>query len=317
MGFLVKSEKIQNSSGTPVKQKKTKGITSSRSLDGIPKSKSADYAQTRYVGTDGSSGNAVVKMSLKQRIRNARKKGLKGDVYDMQYLVEEGPLSFRSFGFVGGFWMILSSLLDFAEHDEDAYARLVTFSLWIIGFITIMIEGRPFHMQIPFVYDIICLFFSFLKYVWGRGFLYFVAGIFQFFLLTKYNIISGVYFMLLGAFSIVFGYRASVRLASLRNSISNKDEIKFMFHSFDKDRDGYLNVEEFRELLISMDEGLDHNDFVAAMGAVDMDNKQMVSYEDLEAWWEGYNDSDLPPGAGLCSCGRKSSCHHNDAHLMA
>ena len=90
-------------------------------------------------------------------------------------------------GFVGGFWMILSSLLVFTEHDEDAYARLVTFTLWVIGFITIMIEGRPLHMQSKLVYDIICLFVSFLKYVWGRGFLYFVAGIFQFYQKSLYK----------------------------------------------------------------------------------------------------------------------------------
>jgi hypothetical protein len=117
----------------------------------------------------------------------------------------------------------------------------------------------------------------------------------------------------------VFGYRASVRLAAIRNSITSKDDIKFMFHSFDKDRDGFLNIDEFREMMMAMDQGLDHNDFVAAMSAVDIDNKQKVSYEDLEVWWEGYNDSDLPPGVGICACSGRSSHNHKNnpnAHLM-
>jgi hypothetical protein len=319
MGLLVKSEKIQTGTSikttntnntnntTTTKMKMTKGVSFDQG--GVQSAKSTDSA---YASADKGP------LSIKQRIRSARKRGMRGDVYDLQYLVEEGPLSFRSFGFLGGFFMILASCLDFMETEEEPVSRLVTYNLWVAGLIIIQVEGRPFHLQIPIVYDFICLFFTFLQYVWGRGFLYFVAGVFQFFIFSKYNMISGVYFMILGAFSIVFGYRASVRLAGLRSSIQNKDEIKFMFHSFDKDRDGYLNSEEFRELLMAMGQNLDHNDFVAAMGAVDIENKQMVSYEDLENWWQGYNDNDLPPGAGLCvGCGPRQHSHNNNAHLMA
>ena len=102
--------------------------------------------------------------------------------------------------------------------------------------------------------------------------------------------------MLLGIFSIIFGYRASVKLAALRNNIANKADIKFLFHSFDKDRDGYLNAEEFREMLMSLDQGLDYNDFVAALSAVDGGNNQQVAFQDLEIWWESYARNDLPPG---------------------
>ena len=333
MGLLVKGEKLGSSNansnvGQPQKTYATTGNVKKMNSSLIAPQKSRDYSiqESRsgviksVTSQDFATTDKQEPRSLKEKIRVARKKGLRGDVHDMQYLVEEGPLSFRSFGFFGGFFMLLSSILDFTENDEDSYARLVTFNLWLIGFICIQIEGRPFHMQIPLVYNLICLFFSFLKYVWGRGFLYFLAGCFQFFLFTKYNIICGIYFMLLGVFSIIFGYRASVRLAALRNSVHNKDEIKFMFHSFDKDRDGFLNTDEFREMLIAMGQGVDHNDFVAAMSAVDIDNKQMISYADLEAWWEGYNDDDLPPGAGLCSnSGRtKTTTHVNNphAHLM-
>lgn len=105
--------------------------------------------------------------------------------------------------------------------------------------------------------------------------------------------------MLLGIFSIVFGYRASVKLASLRNNITNKADIKFLFHSFDKDRDGYLNPEEFREMLLSLDQGLDYNDFVAALSAIDAGNNQQVAFHDLEIWWESYTKKDLPPGTDV------------------
>ena len=38
--------------------------------------------------------------------------------------------------------------------------------------------------------------------------------------------VSGVFMMILGVVSIAVGYKASVRLAGLRNTISSKSEIK-------------------------------------------------------------------------------------------
>ena len=109
----------------------------------------------------------------------------------------------------------------------------------------------------------------------------------------------------------MFGYRASVKLASLRNSISSKADIKFLFHSFDRDRDGYLNPEEFREMLMSLDQTLNYNDFVAAMSAVDEGNNQRVAYEDLELWWDSFNKKDLPPGTSVY---RNMSMQRNPSH---
>jgi len=326
MGFLVKSEKIKG----PNEKKKSSRLGANYSRSNDTPSEDLEVARSHSFSrnhssrvlnvTKPSSRQSNLKpgfLPIKHKIRAARKKGFKGDVYDLQYLVEEGPLSFRSFGFFGGFFMILASALDFVETEGDSYHRLVSFNLWLIGFITIQVEARPFHLQIPVLYDMICLFFSFLRYVWGRGFLYFVAGCFQFFLFSKYNVISGVYFMILGAFSIVFGYRASVRLAGLRNTIGNRDEIKFMFHSFDRDRDGFLSMSEFREMLMAMDQDLDHNDFVAAVSAIDMDNNQMVSYEELEAWWESYHESDLPPGAAYVTRAFTPGSQASGTHLMS
>lgn len=311
MGLLVKSEKLQSSSDKKKNIVKNGFVSNSHSrsqdyghgqdsennrmvMVGKPQNQPPDYKR--------NSTPPQTQIPLKNRIRAARRRGLKGGVQDLRYLVEEGPLSFRSFGFFGGFFMILASALDFVEDgigDDTPMTKLVTFYLWFCGMLTIQLEGRPFHFQIKIVYNIICEFFNFLRYVWGRGFFYFFTGCIQFFLFTKYNMICGVYFMLLGIFSIVFGYRASVKLASLRNNITNKADIKFLFHSFDKDRDGYLNPEEFREMLLSLDQGLDYNDFVAALSAIDAGNNQQVAFHDLEIWWESYTKKDLPPGTDV------------------
>lgn len=317
MGFLVKTEKLETTAKAGPDKKSSfprpPPISNNRSTEVITLQKSKSQ--------DGQPKSE----SLKDKIRAARKRGMKGDVQDLRYLVEEGPLSFRSFGFIGGFFMILAAALDLIEDAADGtfepIAKFITFYLWLCGLTIVQLEGRPFHFQIPVVYETICAFFNFLRYVWGRGFFYFFTGCVQFFMFTKYNMICGGYFVALGVFSIVFGYRASVKLASLRNAISCQADIKFLFHSFDKDRDGYLDHEEFREMIMSLDQSLDYNDFVAAMSAVDSDNNQRVTYNDLESWWESYTKTDLPPGTKIyrsISMGKNpSKANGMDAYMMA
>lgn len=182
MGLLIKSEKLENDKRTyrsaPLKQDGQRNAT-----------------QIVVEKPRESTGNS----SLKNRIRAARKKGLRGDVHDLRFLVEEGPLSFRSFGFIGGFFMILAATLDFIEDQMDGeytpMAKLITFYLWFCGLLTIQLEGRPFHFQITMLYTVVCEFFNFLRFVWGRGFFYFFTGCIQFFLFSKYNMVCGVFFM--------------------------------------------------------------------------------------------------------------------------
>lgn len=283
------------------------------------RSKSDDYDHRRPRTEDryDLSFQNQKPLSLKEKIRAARKKGLNGDVQDVQYLVEEGPLSFRSLGFVGGFFMILATALDMLENMENILETSVSIFLFITGLIIIQLEARPFYMQSECIYRSICQLFSSLRYVWGRGFLYLVSGTMQLLLFSKWCMASGIYFILLGIFSVAFGYRASLKLCALRNSIGTKDEIKFMFHSFDSNRDGYLDMEEFRAMLRAMDQNLNNNDFVAAIAAIDLDNKQKISYDDLEAWWEGYNEDELPIGASCFSSYHGDSPFNRRAHLMA
>jgi len=252
------------------------------------------------------------------------------EVSDMQYLVEEGPLSFRAIAFLGGFFMILASVLDLIDQDKDdltAMGELITVFLWVFGIIIMTLEGRPFNIQIPFLNNFLITFFGCFRFVWGRGFLYFVGGCLQFFLFTKYDMVSGVFFMILGLISIVSGYKASVKLAGLRNSISSRSDIKYLFHSFDKDRDGFLNVEEFRDMMATMDQNVDYNEFVAALSAIDAENNQKISIADMEQWYLEYSEDELPPMMNCCGSARydlkaQPNNSHNhlqnpNAHLLA
>jgi len=282
--------------GSPSVFPKSQNVASPNSQKSVsPQSRKVAHAQK------------VGPLSLKNRIHAGRvretRKG-ESESSDLQYLIEEGPLSFRAIALLGGFFMILASILDLIDQDAadlSAMNELITVFLWIFGIIIVTLEGRPFHIQIPFLYTFLVTFFGFFKFVWGRGFFYFVGGCLQFFLFTKYDMVSGIFFMLLGIISIISGYKASVKLAGLRNSISNRSDIKYLFHSFDKDRDGLLNADEFRDMMTTMDQNVDYNAFVAALSAIDVDNNGMVSIKDMERWYIDYSENDLPPGMNCCS----------------
>ncbi len=189
MGFLLKSEKLDGKSSEKPRTYRNAPLNSRQD-------KKSQNTKVVSVEQPKESNESI---SLKNRIRSARKRGLRGDVQDLRFLVEEGPLSFRSFGFVGGFFMILAATLDFIEDQIDgsftSMSKVITFYLWFSGLLTIQLEGRPFHLQITMLYDIICDFFNALRFVWGRGFFYFFTGCIQFFLFSKYNMVCGVFFM--------------------------------------------------------------------------------------------------------------------------
>lgn len=299
------------------------GLSASRSRSSSrtrSRSSSGDYSRQRKLSADRYD-TALEKqnhLSLKEKIRAARRNGLQGSVQDVQYLVEEGPLSFRSLGFFGGFFMILATALDFTENMSDMLQEGTSIALFIVASIIIQLEARPFHLQIRPVYRFLCSILPAFRYVWGRGLLYVICGTVQLFLFSGWCIACGIYFILLGICSIVFGYRASLKLCSLRNSLCSRDDIRFMFHSFDRNRDGYLDLEEFRSMMYAMEQRLSNNDFVAAFSTIDVDNNQMISYEDIEAWWEGFNDGELPIGASCFSSYTNDSYRNNNkAHLMA
>jgi len=302
-----KASKNVRTSSTPIEQSNNTTAAPNMSKNESSSAPSQPQIVASQQSQKMAQAQKVGALSLKNRIHAGRMRQKyegESELTDLQYLVEEGPLSFRAVALLGGFFMILASILDLIDQDAadlTAMGELITVFLWIFGFIIIILEGRPFHIQIPFLYTFLIKFFGCFKYVWGRGFFYFVGGCLQFFLFTKYDMVSGIFFMILGIISIVCGYKASVKLAGLRNSISNRSDIKYLFHSFDKDRDGLLNADEFRDMMSTMDQNLDYNEFVAALSAIDVDNNGQISIQDMEQWYVEYSENDLPPGLSLCS----------------
>jgi len=300
------SDKIPESETTATETQGGISKNDSASVFSQSKKSVSPRAQKPVSGKPQKLTNAqkVGPLNLKNRIHKGRmrqKKEGESELSNVKYLTEDGPLSFRILAFLGGIFMIIGSVLDLFDAAElSGMQELITVFLWIFGVIIITLEGRPVGIQIPCFYNCIITMFGFFKFVWGRGFFYFVGGCLQFFLFTKYDMISGVLFMILGIISIVSGYKASVKLAGLRNSISCKSDIKYLFHSFDKDRDGILNVDEFRDMMETMDQNVDYHGFVAAMSAIDVENNGRVTFNDMEQWYVEYSEEDMPPGMNLC-----------------
>jgi len=200
----------------------------------------------------------------------------------------DGPMPLRALAFFGGFSMIVGSVVDFIEKENYGIPLLfllVSIYIWIFGLFIITLEGRPFHLEVPHFHRVILTYFEILRFTWGRGLFYLFSGTIQFCLLTTWNMICGGYMIILGFLAIYVGRRAHKKMDVMCKMIANNDAIRTKFYAYDRDRDGYLNVQEFKEFTESMDIDLSYDDFVAAFTVIDSNSDKKISLKDFQKWW--------------------------------
>ena len=207
---------------------------------------------------------------------------------------EEGPLFLQGLAFFGSIGMIFSSMNDFYtminDQNVDIFENvdkllILTYS-WMFGIFIFLLEGRSFQLHIvSFHYNILglCKLFRFL---WGRGLLYLFIGSLHFSLLTFTGKVVGGYMVVLGIISFLIGFAANSKLQRLRKSILNEIglEAKFQFH--DRDRDGYMRIDDFRDFIYCEMSDLSEDEIISAFHFMDKNNDNLISFKDLQLWWD-------------------------------
>ncbi len=246
-----------------------------------------------------------VSSHLKKKVQTARRrmliaaniKGSKNKENFLQKLFKERLLSFRLFTLLGGFIILISSCLDYfgsfqtLGYGKEAPGFLV---LLLLASLIIQLEGRPYHLQSTFLYNsIILLFLPFLLQPLTRSVFYFIVGTYQYYQYTLFNMISGIYFVCTGTVSFLLYHRAADVLTHAHLYLKNEADVKFLFSSFDEDRDGYLNPHELKQMLTTFDEDIGYNNLLfAAMSRIDIHNNRKISYDELYAWFGSFDESD-------------------------
>eukprot|EP00555_Chaetoceros_dichaeta_P005271 CAMPEP_0198269204 /NCGR_PEP_ID=MMETSP1447-20131203/40438_1 /TAXON_ID=420782 /ORGANISM="Chaetoceros dichaeta, Strain CCMP1751" /LENGTH=250 /DNA_ID=CAMNT_0043960697 /DNA_START=114 /DNA_END=863 /DNA_ORIENTATION=- len=244
--------------------------------------------------SDGG-GKTIITLKVKpnQRSRNEpdpQQSPLPLDVcVEYSDAMRDGPMPLRALAFFGGFSMITGSVVDIIEKENENYGvpllfLVVSIYTWFFGLFIITMEGRPFHLEVPHFHRVILNHFEILRFTWGRGLFYLFSGSIQFCLLTTWNMICGGYMILLGFLAIYVGRRAHKKMDVMCKNIANNDTIRTKFYAYDKDRDGFLNVQEFKEFTESMDIDLSYDDFVATFTVIDSDADKKISLKDFQKW---------------------------------
>jgi len=228
------------------------------------------------------------KMKQKKRVDLDEEASVNDNALDNKQFTDEIPL--RALALLGGFLIIIGSLLDYIDQQElqQAYYGVshaffsVTFCIWIVGLFIINLEGRPFDLEASFLQKTVLNKIKILNSTRGRGIFYVMVGLLQFVLFTSFNIVCGLYMVTVGVLFILCWSRSRSKISKLSREILKKDSVKAKFYLHDKDRDGYLNVEEFREFVKDTDIEFSINDFEAIFTEFDSNIDKKISLQDIE-----------------------------------
>jgi hypothetical protein len=140
-------------------------------------SESEDEPKTNY-GLDGekSGGGSV----LQEVTENASWAGkLATDkIAEVKQMARDGDLSIRLLAQLGGLAMMFLSIMGFIMKivNMEFLGALVEVYTFLMGLVVIILESKAFPRRFEQSLNKYCLF---LRFVWGRGCLYFVAGSLQ------------------------------------------------------------------------------------------------------------------------------------------
>jgi hypothetical protein len=206
--------------------------------------------------------------------------------------LEHGPFRFRHACLLGGANMILCNFIDwnddqtyYAVYDRTLMFILVSTYIWVFGLFIVTMEMKPFGKRLSVFHRIVLDFVYMLRFTWGRGIIYFFSGSLQLSLWTRWNIVAGGIMMFLGLVSIIMGRMASHKLKRLVREIGDKMNLSSTFDAADNNRDGYLNVYEFKDFLNLLGVSLNKDELIHLFMAIDRDSDRRLTYDELLYWY--------------------------------
>mmetsp|Transcript_10756 Transcript_10756/g.13597 ORF Transcript_10756/g.13597 Transcript_10756/m.13597 type:complete len:422 (+) Transcript_10756:66-1331(+) len=206
--------------------------------------------------------------------------------------LQHGPLNYRFLTCVGAIFMVVATVIDFEEQsyygDVSIFYTIVALYVWVFAIFIISLEVRPFHHSLPEIHRDVIKTIKVLRFSWGRGFLYIFSGGMQLCLITTFNMIAGGVMMLIGIYCIIIGKSSETKLNKFVRKLGSTENVDMKFSIHDRDRDGYLNTEEFGHMIAAFDIRLSYNEFLSAFTVIDRNSDRYIIREDLYSWLSKY-----------------------------
>lgn len=214
---------------------------------------------------------------------------------ELRKQASDGDYSIRLFALVGGFLLVCLSATEFLGkiltlHLFGALIEVYTFCL---GMVALILEGKG---QIPLFpadrwAETIQKYALILRYVWGRGALYFVAGTLQLSQMGLFDLIAGGFMTFVGIMYIVVGKQAQSKMKKLKQSTaSSESALRARFQQAAR-KDGNLDMESFQTLILTLGlGGLNRREIETSFLSVDKDGDGLIVYQEFQSWWDALDE---------------------------
>ena len=214
----------------------------------------------------------------------------KQELQKLRHCAEEGFAILQILAFFCGVGLIFSSILGFQEYGIDGLSlhnAIISFYSWIFGILIIALEGRILMFNISSVHIYVSNYVKILRIMKGRGLFYIFVGSFHSCLMTQYSNTCGAFLVLIGLITFISGLIISKRLKTFRRLSKKEIFSQEIFDFYDIDKDGYVDIEGFRDLMIGMRMKLETLD--EDFAAIDENGDGLICYPEAKEWFDAFH----------------------------
>jgi hypothetical protein len=199
---------------------------------------------------------------------------------------QDGDYSLRFLALLGGILILFVSGLSFVGKilTLNIVGALFELYAFLLGALVLVLEGKQMFLPTNFV-NRIHKYALFLKFLWGRGCLYFIAGSLQLSQMDLLNYISGGYMCFVGGLYVFVGQRTAYKLKAMRKTLYSEQTLRTKFHEAGTDGDGALDITQFRGLAESLGLDLTRRETEAAFAHLHKADNEKLSYQEFQSWW--------------------------------
>lgn len=233
-----------------------------------------------------TAASAIASSVFTRDNANAAGTFAKEQAEEVKRLASEGDFSIRLFAMFGGLAMVVSSVLGFVGrvltfHWLNAVISVYTF---ILGIIMVMLEGK----RIPFSGRLesgLYKYALFLKFVWGRGIVYFIGGTLEISSGGILELFVGSFVCFVGLAFVVVGRRSAKKLALLKTSQFSESTLRAEFASAANSGD-YVSMSQFKTLVENLNIDFNRRELEAAFMQVEKADRDRLTYIEFKNWWD-------------------------------
>lgn len=223
----------------------------------------------------------------------------KSKMMELRASVKTGDWSLRLLALLGGVALIFTAVLEFVSKalNINILGALIEIYVIFLGVIVLVLEGSQISLPQKFLHTL-HKYALFLKYIWGRGILYFVAGSLLVTGQQWMDYIVGGFMCLVGILYICVGRSTTNKLKEMRQSQLSERNLHEKFHEVDPEQTGFIGLEQFRALVNSIGLDMNRRQSEAAFLHIEKVDEAAITFEEFYTWWTEWDDSDAISRAG-------------------